>query len=141
MAGRDLTTGELEVKLDAIMEQLTSMSKVIVTRDLFDTWRDGNNDRLTRLEGDVRRWIETSTGAHVELDKDSKARHTESESHIRELRTEMESRFQQNEDKAFKIEQDQKAQRSGRWFSVGLAVLVSILGVISTLFITLTGLK
>lgn len=136
-----MTPGELEVKLDAIIDQLTSMSKVMVTRDLFDTWREGNNERMGRLESDVRRWIETSTAAHVELDKDSKARHADAESKIAALEAKIEGRISAGEDKATKIEETQKAERSRRWFSVGLAVLSSILGLIASAILILVNLK
>lgn len=71
------TTGELAVKLDLVLEQLTELSRSVMTKDVFDTWRQGNNDRIQRSEDALREWVKTSTEAHVSLDRDSKARHAE----------------------------------------------------------------
>ena len=42
-------------------------------------------DRLYRLEQDHKDWVHTSTEAHVELDRDSKARHAETKAELEAL--------------------------------------------------------
>jgi phage-related minor tail protein len=78
MVDREPTTGELAVKLDLVLSNLAVVTENMVTKDVFETWRQGNNDRIQRSEDTLREWIKTSTEAHVALDKDSRARHQES---------------------------------------------------------------
>lgn len=59
MAGRDLTAGELEVKLDGISDQLKVISENMLTKGVFDVWNHGIDQRFVRTE-DRQREIEKS---------------------------------------------------------------------------------
>lgn len=89
MPERDPTTGELQVELSAIRGLLEGISKTMLTRDLFDAYRDASNERIKRVEEDQKEWAKVSTAAHVQLEADSKARHQESEARADAIRTEL----------------------------------------------------
>lgn len=96
MVDREPTTGELQVQLEAIQHLLETMAKSMVTRDLFDAWRDGNNERLKALEGSHQRWVQDSTAQHVTLEKDSKARHEESRTEMDKAKASLRSEADRN---------------------------------------------
>ena len=76
MDGRkDYTTGELAVLLNTILDNVKDIRNDMLTKGEFNTWREGLNDRLVRLEDDHKEWVRESTAAHISLEKDSKARH------------------------------------------------------------------
>lgn len=129
MAG-ERTTGELEIKLDTIIEQLSTLQRTVVTKDLFDTWRQGNNERVGRIEVDMKEWIQTSTAAHVKLEADSKSRHQKAETDLDALEVKMEARWKAADDRAFVIEQSVKATNEGKirqWVGAGLAVIGTLI--------------
>ena len=125
----NLDNGQLNVKLDLIISQLDSVNKSMVTKDLFDTWRQGNNERLTRLEDDHKDWVRQSTEAHVALDKDSKARNAQANKEIEELETRLINRMDKEKDRADRIEAEQRARKNATAkFVVGL-VVTSVLSI------------
>lgn len=132
----NLDNGQLNVKLDLILTQLDSVVKTMITKDLFDTWRQGNNDRLTRLEDDHKAWVRQSTEAHVSLDKDSKARHAEAEKQIEEVEVRLTNRMEKEKARADHIEAEQRARKnSTAKFVVGLVVtsLLSIAAIVASI--------
>lgn len=156
-APRDMTPGELEVKLDSLISLVTDMSKTMVTRDVFDAWQRGNDDRIRRLEDDLKQWIKESTEAHISLEKDSKARHQESAAELRSTNdalrakidkevssvtnrldkevTKINTRQDETDKQRVEDERDLKRARQSSvniWIVAGLAIL----GNITTFFVT-----
>jgi hypothetical protein len=127
------TPGELDVRLDAIVDLLKDLQTRMVTKDLFDAWRDGNDARVLRLENDMKDWIRQSTEAHVSLDKDSKARHQEAETDLEAAVKKIENRLNETEKKNEQIERDQKAQKNSKVQGYTLAAIGAVLSVIGAI--------
>lgn len=123
----NLDNGQLNVKLDLILSQLDSVVKTMITKDLFDTWRQGNNERLTRLEDDHKTWVQTSTAAHVELESQSKARHAEAIKEIEEVEARFNNKLEKEAERNDRIEEAQRARKnSTAKFVIGLVVTGSL---------------
>lgn len=129
MVEGDPTTGELRVQLQGIVDLLNGISRTMVTKDVFDTWRNGNNERIARVEQDLSKWINSSTTSHVELDRDSKARHQETMSSISSLEADYRRELKDITARQDQNEKDIRSARNARanmWIAAGLAVLGSI---------------
>lgn len=138
----NLDNGQLNLKLDMIIVSLDTVTKTMITKDLFDTWRQGNNERLTRLEDDHKDWVRTSTEAHVALEASSKARHEEAEKHIDELETRVNNRLEKEAERNDRIEEQQRARKNANAkYVIGLVVTsaLSIAAIVSTIIIALNG--
>lgn len=139
-APRDMTTGEIEVRLDSfeknVMAALAEIKNNMVTVDVFDARQIAYEQRTSRLEKDHQEWVQESTAAHVSLDKDSKARHAETVAMVTALEVKITNRLDKQDERAFNLEQTAKAQKNSKWQAVGLAILASILGVISSVLIS-----
>lgn len=131
----NLDNGQLNVKLDTIITQLESLARNMVTKDVFDVWKEGNGDRITRLETDLQKFITESTAVHVTLDKDSKARHAETEADIETLRVATDNRFQKQDDRNFATEEALKTSRSNRVVQWGIAAFGAAFAVIAPLVV------
>jgi len=140
-APRDMTTGEIEVRLDSleknILAELREIKASMVTTGVFDARLLAYEQSQTRLERDHQNWVRESTEAHVALDRDSKARHAETRSELKALEQRVVTRFEKSEDRAFNLEQQAKAQKNGRWQAIGVAILGSVLSIISAVMISL----
>jgi len=138
---RDSTNAELALKIDAVLEALSEIKDQMVTKAVFDTWQQGNDRRITRVEEDLKDWIKISTEAHVALDKDSQARHKETEAAMDALEIKLQAEIDKakanarSDYKALKTEVDEtrkdaetvKRSRINIWLAAGVAVLGSIL--------------
>ena len=135
----NLDNGQISVKLDMIMEQLQKLSKEMVTKDVFDVWKQGNADRIGRLESDMGKLVQESAGAHVSLDKDSKARHLQTEADIETLRVYIENRFQEAEARQNNIDEgikNRKNAMAGVWVAVSIGGALTVAGLILQLMAT-----
>jgi acetyl-CoA carboxylase alpha subunit len=141
-APRDMTTGEIEVRLDSfeknVMAALSEIKDNMVTVAVFDARDAAREQRVQRLELDHQRWVKESTEAHVTLDSESKARHAETGAAMKALETKFETRFEKAEDRAFHLEQAAKAQKNSKWQAIGVAVLGSVLSIFASIFISIT---
>lgn len=129
----NLDNGQLNVKLDLIIGQLQKLSQDMVTKDVFDVWKQGNADRIARLEQDMARLIQESTAAHVGLDKDSKARHAETEAEIATLRVYVDNRFDQAEDREEQLNEgikNRKNAMAGVWVAVVIGGALTVAGLV-----------
>lgn len=138
---RDSTNAELALKIDAVLEALSEIKDQMVTKVVFDTWQQGNDRRITRVEEDLKDWIKISTEAHVSLDKDSQARHKETEAAMDALEIKLQTEIDKakanarSDHKALRTEVDEtrkdaetvKRSRINIWLAAGVAVLGSIL--------------
>lgn len=140
-APRDMTTGEIEVLFHEfeknILGALNRIENNMVTIDVFDARQAAYEQQLHRLQLDHDTWKNESTGAHVSLDKDSKARHKETEAAIAALEIKVNNRFEKGEERAFQLEQQAKAQKNNKWQAIGIAILASVLGVLSSIMISM----
>jgi hypothetical protein len=141
-----MTTGEIEVRLDSleknILAELREIKANMVTTGVFEARLLAYEQQMTRLDRDHQEWVRESTEAHVALDRDSKARHAETLAKIEALDVKVANRFEKGEDRQFTLEQATKAQKNSKWQAIGVAILVSVLGVISSIVIAVakTGL-
>jgi len=135
----NLDLGQLNVKLELILQNMDKGFSQMVTKDLWETWRQGNDQRLLRLEADHKEWVNESTAAHVSLDKDSKARHAEAEKQIEELEVRLSTRMDKEKERADHIEAEQRSRKNAnaKW-AVGIvassligvaAIVVSLIGI------------
>lgn len=134
----NLDNGQLNVKLDLILSQLDSVVRTMITKDLFDTWRQGNNERLTRLEEDHKQWVQTSTAAHVELEAQSKARHEQAIKEIEEVEARFNHKLEKEAERNDRIEEQQRARKnSTAKFVIGLVVTgaLSVAAIVSSIII------
>ncbi len=81
----DPTPGELRIMFDNLLTVLGDIRSQMATKEFVNTKFDAFLDRVNRLERDQKDWTRTSTEAHVALDKDSKARHAETQAALAAL--------------------------------------------------------
>lgn len=132
MTERDPTSGELAIKLDNITTMLRDMRDAMATKEFVNTKFDAYNDRVGRLEGDVKEWVDTSTKAHTSLEAESKSRHGAAEALARNLHTEVNSRIDALEGEQKEQEKTIKAQRNGRAQAITISVLGALLALIGS---------
>lgn len=140
MVERDLTAGELGIKLDGVSDQLKQIRSEMFTTALFAAWRDGNEARLVRLEDDQKEWARISTQAHEQLAGQITAALANDKAEREKLKVSVNADIARvaadlaglKEDQET-IKEKQEARRYDLVKSISLAVLVSLLGVISTL--------
>ena len=132
MPDRDPTPGELRIMFGNILDSLKDVKESMATKEFVNTKFDGYNERVGRLEEDVKDWIRSSSEAHVKLDADGKARHELAE-------TDFKAGNQQINQRIDGIEADQKAQeaalkaqRNGRVQAIGISVLGVALSIIGS---------
>lgn len=138
----NLDNGQLNVKLDLILSQLDSVVKTMITKDLFDTWRQGNNERLTRLEDDHKAWVQESTAAHVKLEAASQARHEQAIKSVETLEAEFNHRLKEEKERNDKIEAEQRARKNATAkFVIGLVVTIalSVGSIVTSIVLAISG--
>lgn len=144
-APREMTTGELQVRLDSfetnVMAVLQEIRNNMVTEAVFEARWSAYEQRVGRLESDLQAWIRESTEAHISLDRDSKARHKETEGALAALELKLQSKIDdakvhaRADHKEIKVELAEarkdadgvKRSRVNIWLAAGVAVLGSIL--------------
>lgn len=140
MTERDPTSGELKIMFQSILTGLAEVKETMATKEFVNAKFDGYNDRVSRLERDQKEWTQVSTAAHVELDKDSKARHAQTEADLEALDTKIHTRIDkvklELETKVKAVVDEQKADqkeiknvRNGRvtsWIGIGIAWLGTV---------------
>jgi hypothetical protein len=141
-APRDMTTGEIEVRLDSleknILAELREIKASMVTTGVFDARLVAYEQQMARLQRDHDEWVKESTRAHVALDSESKARHAETLAEIKALEIRVNTRFEKGEDRAFQLEETAKAQKNSKWQAIGVAILSSALSVIAAVLISVS---
>jgi len=138
----NLDNGQLNVKLELILQRINDGFAQMVTKDLWDTWRQGNNERLTRLEEDHKAWVQESTAAHVKLEAQSQARHEQAVKEIEELETSIGHRLEKERERNDKIEAEQRARKNATArYVVGLVVtsVLAIASMVTTVILAVSG--
>lgn len=133
----DPTPGELRIMFDNLLTVLGDIRSQMATKEFVNAKFDAFHDRVSRLEQDQKDWTRVSTEAHVALDRDSKARHAETQADLEALDVKVHARIDKvkNElqQQVKSITDDQKADqkeikqvRNGRvtaWIGIGLTWL------------------
>jgi hypothetical protein len=108
-----LDNGQMSVKLDLILDSINELKRSMVTKEVFEVWKNGNSERLGRVEADLAKWVQESTAAHVKLDSESEARHTDVDAKITAMEIRIGNRIDTEKAKRDvrldKIVEDQKA--------------------------------
>lgn len=131
----ELTPSAISVELKNIYSLLETMSKNMVSKDLFEAKFDSSNERVKRLEFEQREWAEKSTQSHVELDRDSKARHQESNSKIDAVRQQLLSEIEKLEKEAKDTKGETEAIKRSRFNAMLVAGLSLVSGLILKFFV------
>jgi len=140
-APRDMTTGEIEVRLESleknILAELREIKANMVTTGVFDARLMAYEQQMTRLERDHQEWVRESTEAHVSLDRDSKARHAETNAEMKALEQRINTRFEKQEERQFTVDQAVKAQKNSKWQAIGVAIFSSALSILAAIIISM----
>lgn len=140
MAADDPTPGELRIMIGNVLSLLGDIREQMATKEFVNAKFDAFRDRMNRLEQDHKDWVRTSTEAHVALDRDSKARHAETETDLKALelkvfaaldkqKTTLAARIDGITDEQKAGERELKQVRNGRvtqWIGIGLAWLGTV---------------
>jgi hypothetical protein len=136
----DPTPGELRIMFDSLQKSIDGIGDKMATKEFVNAKLDAYLDRMTRLEQDHKEWTRVSTEAHVSLDKDSKARHAETQADLEALdlraharidkvKIELQSQLKAVTDEQKSSEKEIKSVRNGRvtsWIGIGLAWLGTV---------------
>lgn len=133
----DPTPGELKIMFENLLTVLGDIRAQMATKEFVNAKLDAFLDRMNRLEQDHKEWTRVSTEAHVSLDKDSKARHAETQADLEALDVKLHARLDKvktevggridgivSEQRA--SEKELKSVRNGRvtsWIGIGLTWL------------------
>lgn len=144
-APRDMTTGELEVRLDSFesnfMAVLQEIRNNMLTEAVFEARWASYEQRVTRLEEDHKAWVRESTEAHLRLESDSKARHKETEAVVSALELKLQAEIDRAKSssradhKSIQVElketrkeaESVKRSRINIWLAAAVAIIGSIL--------------
>jgi len=122
---------------DNLLKGIDDIGKRMATQEFVNAKFDAFHDRVKRLEEDQKEWTRVSTEAHVSLDKDSKARHAETQADLEALdvklharidkvKIELQSQIKTVTDEQKADQKDIKTVRNGRvtaWIGIGLTWL------------------
>lgn len=81
----DPTPGELRIMFDNLLKGIDDIGNRMATKEFVNAKFDAFLDRVKRVEEDQKEWTKVSTEAHVSLDRDSKARHAETQADLEAL--------------------------------------------------------
>lgn len=133
----DPTPGELRIMFDNLLKGIDDIGNRMATKEFVNAKFDAFLDRVKRVEDDLKEWTKVSTEAHVALDRDSKARHAETQADLDALDIKLHARIDKVKAEANlridKIVDEQKASekeiksvRNNRvtaWIGIGLTWL------------------
>ena len=130
---RDPTPGELRIMFENIMSALRDVKDTMATKEFVNTKFDSYNDRMTRLEEDVKIWILDSTKSMADLKADLLDRIRESKREGDEEHKEINQRIDEIE----LAKSDNDKQKRSRTIAItlsvigaGLSLMVSIISAI-----------
>lgn len=133
----DPTPGELRIMFNNLLTGLSDIKDRMATKEFVNAKFDAYHDRMSRLEVDHKEWVHKSTEAHVALDKDSKARHAETQAvidaldvkahaRIDKVKGELQLQVKTITDEQKTDQKEIKQVRNGRvtaWIGIGLTWL------------------
>lgn len=127
---RDPTPGELRIMFENIMNALRDVKDTMATKEFVNAKFDSHNERMTRLEEDVKIWVIDSTKLHADLKADLIDRIRESNNEGIEEHKELHERI----DAILAEKSELEKNKRGRTVAItlaligaGLSLLVSII--------------
>lgn len=127
---RDPTPGELRIMFENIMNALRDVKDTMATKEFVNAKFDSHNERMTRLEEDVKIWVIDSTKLHADLKADLIERIRESNNEGIEEHKELHERI----DAILAEKNELEKNKRGRTVAItlaligaGLSLLVSII--------------
>lgn len=132
MTDRDPTPGELRIMFNNILDNIRDVKETMATKDFVNGRFETYNDRLTRVETDLRNQSTSSSAEHVRLTKDIEAQEELLRSELEKVRDLINGRVDAIEAEQKQQEQALRAQRNGRAQAVAIAVLGSILSIVGS---------
>ena len=123
---RDPTAGELRIMFENIMTALRDVKETMATKEFVNAKFDSHNERMTRLEEDVKIWVLDSTRVTADLKSDLLDRIRESNQEGEAEHKEINSRIDEIE--LAKSELDK--QRRARNVAITLAIVGASLSLV-----------
>ena len=120
MPDRDPTPGELRIMFGNIMDSLRDVKETMATKEFVNAKFDSYNDRVARLENDVKEAIAASAAARAKIEADLEAKITLVDQHFLDI--EKEQKEQEN---------DIKKQRASRNQAIFIAIFGAALSLIT----------
>jgi hypothetical protein len=132
-----LGIARLEVQLTTVLSQLSSISKDMVTKDLFTAQNANVEYRFKTVEDQVSQGKIDSARTLAQIESDSKARDLLTSTEATRRDNEIINRLDKTEERQFQIEQAQKAQKNSKWTSFGVTILGALIALAGSALITL----
>lgn len=120
MPDRDPTPGELRIMFGNIMDSLRDVKETMATKEFVNAKFDSYNDRVARLENDVKEAILASAAARAKIEADLEAKIALVDKHFADI-----EKAQQAQ------EHDIKTQRASRNQAIFIAILSAALSIIT----------
>lgn len=128
-ADRDPTPGELRIMFETIMSSLREVKDTMATKEFVNTKFDSHNERMTRLENDLKAWeLESSKNQNTlrtELTEKIRESNEEGIADHRELHERIDGLIEEKTD----LEKSKRARTISITLAVvaaGLSLIVSI---------------
>jgi hypothetical protein len=132
-----LGIARLEVQLTTVLAQLNSISKDMVTKDLFTAQNANVEYRFKTVEDQVSQGKIDSARTLAQIESDSKARDLLTATEATKRDEEIINRLDKTEERQFQLEQSQKAQKNSKWTSIGVTILGALIALAGSALITL----
>jgi hypothetical protein len=130
---RDPTAGELRIMFENIMAALRDVKETMATKEFVNTKFDNYNERMVRLEEDVRVWISNATTANAEIKEDTHRRIDEVKADLVSETDELHKRIDEIVSEKTDSEKSKKARTVAITLAIvgaGLSLAVSIVSAI-----------
>lgn len=126
------TNGELAVQLRYMTDLIEKMDNKMATKEFVNQKFEANNERVARVENDVKEWIQSSTAEHVRLDQEMQKQHDNIIGEIDKRVGQVSVRIDNLEAEQKSQEQALKAQRNARAQGITVAIIGAILSVVGS---------
>jgi hypothetical protein len=126
------TNGELAIQLRYMTDLIEKMDTKMATKEFVNQKFEANNERVARVETDVKEWIQTSTAEHVRLDQEMQKQHDNLLSELDKRVGVVNGRIDNIEAEQKSQEQALKAQRNARAQGITVAIIGAILSVVGS---------
>jgi hypothetical protein len=132
---RDPTAGELRIMFENIMTALRDVKETMATKEFVNAKFDSHNERMTRLEEDVKIWVLDSTRVTADLKSDLLDRIRESNQEGEAEHKEINSRIDEIEIAKSELDKQRRARNVAITLSVVGASLSLVVSIASAIII------
>lgn len=122
MPDRDPTPGELRIMFGNIMDSLRDVKETMATKEFVNAKFDSYNDRVARLESDLKEAILASAAARAKIEADLEAKIAIVDKHFLDI-----------EEAQKEQEHDIKNQRASRNQAIFIAIFGAALSIITVI--------